>query len=330
MNSQKRIPALDIFRGIAVAGMILVNNPGSWEHMYPLLRHAVWNGFTFADMVFPSFLFIMGTVIPFALSKQLSFKKIFRRTLILFILGLIINIIPLFSGEHFRIMGVLQRIALCYLVGALLFIHLSKKQLIAAICLLVVIPTIALYVYGSLTPENNLASKIDKAIFGGYTYTPTGDPEGILSTFSAIATTLVGVLTGMAFQRSQKPKIVRYGILLLLGGILLNFVIPINKFLWSASFFLLTAGIALILLAAIIKMQKNLRVFVPLGMNPLAIYFAAAIGTAIIPYSLRDAVFNLFSSFGLQSASFIYALLVVIFWHVISVILYNKKVFIKL
>ncbi len=315
---------------MAVAGMIFVNNPGSWEHMYPLLRHAAWNGFTFADMVFPSFLFIMGTVIPFALSKQPLFKKIFRRTLLLFALGLIINIIPLFNGEHFRIMGVLQRIALCYFVGALLFIHLSKKQLIAAICLLVVIPTIALYGYGSLTPENNLASKIDKAVLGEYTYAPTGDPEGILSTFSAIATTLVGILTGMAFQRSQKPKLILYGIPLLIGGILLNFLIPINKFLWSASFFLLTAGIALISLAIIIKMQNCLRVFVPFGMNPLAIYFAAAIGTAIVPHSFQDSVFNLFSSFGLPLASLIYALLVVIFWHVISVILYHKKVFIKL
>ncbi|MCX7611088.1 MAG: DUF5009 domain-containing protein, partial [Ignavibacterium sp.] len=220
MKISERLVSLDVFRGITIMGMILVNNPGSWSAVYPQLLHAEWHGCTFTDLIFPFFLFIVGVAISYSLTKRkaqggdmkLLYLNILRRAVILFMLGLILNGFPFglffehqFSWETFRIPGVLQRIAIVYLVAAVLFLSTSTKFqfwftgfiliFYAIIMSFVPVPGVG---YANFEPGKNLAAWVDQIILGSHVWKATKlwDPEGILSTLPAIASTMLGIFTG--------------------------------------------------------------------------------------------------------------------------------------
>ena len=299
-QKSERLLSLDVFRGIAIAGMILVNNPGSWSHIYPQLRHAQWNGVTFTDLVFPFFLFIVGVAMAFSLSKQIGagadqkklMIKILRRTAIIFLLGMFLAGFPNFNFSTIRIPGVLQRIAVCYFFTSIIVLRTGwKGQAYWAVGLLlfyfIAMKFIPVPGFGAgvLTPEGNFAAFIDQKILTGHmwSHTKTWDPEGLFSTLPAIATTLTGVLTGW-FLRSDKPKVEKTMWLLLIGnlGLLAGWTFdtwfPMNKSIWTSSYVIYTSGMALIFLGIcyytieVLNWRKWTKPFLLYGMNSITVF----------------------------------------------------------
>jgi predicted acyltransferase len=365
--TQGRLTSLDVFRGIAIALMILVNNPGGAAY-YDFLQHASWNGWTLADLVFPLFIFIVGASIPFAfmskldqgMSRRKLLTRVVRRTIILFILGLFINGFPIFDLATFRVMGVLQRIALCYLFASLVFLFLKPKW---RICLTIAIPVaywmlmtlIPVPGYGSgvLTENGNLAGYVDRLLLNGHLYAKMWDPEGLLSTLPAVATALIGVLAGQHLKSNAKPQtktvnLLFFGSISLAIGSLWDFWFPINKNLWTSSYVAFTAGMALILLATcffIIDAKGYIawtKPFTMLGLNSIFIYVLSEIVNLTLIYtnipiaentslSLKSLIYErLFASWaGSLHGSFIYALAYLAFCWTIAAILYRKRIFVK-
>ena len=263
----QRLLSLDAFRGLTVAGMILVNNPGDWGHIYAPLEHAPWHGWTPTDLIFPFFLFTVGVSITFALStgpQQGIIRKILTRSLTLFLLGLFLNLFPRFDIGTVRILGVLQRIALVYLVCSLIFLRTTPRQqlyILAAILvgywlLMTVVPVPGIG-YANLEPATNLAAWLDRIILTpAHVYKPAKvwDPEGLLSTLPAIGTGVLGLLTG-TWLRSNRPAadkaagLFTAGCGLTLAGIIWGGFFPINKALWTSSYVLLAGGLAMLGLA---------------------------------------------------------------------------------
>ncbi len=219
---QNRLLSLDVFRGMTIAGMVLVNNPGTWSAIYTPLEHAEWHGATPTDYIFPFFLFIVGIAIPLALGKRVEegginkniYLKIFRRFALIFLLGLFLAGFPFFDFSTWRIPGVLQRIAVCYLIASLIFIRTNwKQQTFIAVSLLFVywaLMTLINVPGCEVTTINdkacNLAAYLDRLVFGEnhiWRSAKVYDPEGILSTIPAIATTLSGVLTGVWLKQNE-------------------------------------------------------------------------------------------------------------------------------
>src|SRR5215218_10195796 len=209
-TARERLVSLDVFRGITIAGMVLVNNPGSWEHIYWPLEHAAWDGWTPTDLVFPFFLFIVGVSITLALGKRLElggsnrdvYLKIIKRTLIIFAIGLFLNGFPYFSLAELRIPGVLQRIAVCYFFASIIFLNTRVRTQVAITIgllifywLLVRLVPAPGFAAGDLTKEGSLPSFVDRVVFGKHVWAQARvyDSEGFLSTVPAIATTLIGV-----------------------------------------------------------------------------------------------------------------------------------------
>ena len=283
----KRLLSLDILRGITIAGMILVNNPGSWGDIYAPLRHAAWNGLTPTDLVFPFFMFIMGVSTYFSLRKYnfeftwKSFAKILRRTVVIFAIGLGIAWFGLFlrgilndktfldavaNFDHIRILGVMPRLALCYGIGAtmaLLIPHRSLPWVVGA--MLVVYAVILLLGNGFAFSDDNVISIVDHKVLGEnhmYTDTIDGvslkfDPEGLLSTLPSIAHMLIGFICGglILGTKDNRERICRLfivGTILTFSGFLLDFGLPINKKIWSPTFVLTTCGLASSFLALLI------------------------------------------------------------------------------
>jgi predicted acyltransferase len=350
--------SLDVFRGLTVALMILVNNPGG-DAYYSFLQHAPWNGLTFADVVFPFFIFILGVAIPYSFSKKIeqgtSRKKLLllvaRRAIILFAMGVFINWFSTFDLATIRVMGVLQRIALCYFFSSLIFLFLKPKW---RVILTVTIPIVYWmlmafvpvpgYGAGALTEEGNLAAYVDRSLLSGHLYTSTWDPEGVLSTLPAVATSLMGVLAGMYLKSERKPRVKAlnlffFGILALCIGFVWNFWFPINKNLWTSSYFAVTGGIALILLAAffyVIDFKGRVawaKPFSILGLNALFVYVLSEIvNLALIHTSIKSLVYGgLFASWaGPLHGSFIYTLAFLAFCWAVAAFLYWKKIRIKI
>lgn len=269
-----RLLSVDVFRGIAVAGMLLVDYPGDEAAAYWPIRHAQWNGWTAADLIFPSFVFLMGISVVMSFSTRLKRGETrqqialhaAKRSLILFALGVFLNGAPEFHLASWRIEGVVQRIAICYLVASVLFLWTDTRGLIitAVICLLGywalmrLVPVPGLGVPGRdipvLAPDQNLVDWIDRALFNGRLYNTTRDPEGVLSTIPAIATAIAGVLTGqwLRSERGARAKAVGMVVAGAAGvavGLIWNRWFPINKNVWTSSFVVFTAGFALIFLA---------------------------------------------------------------------------------
>ena len=363
-----RMLSLDAFRGITIAGMILVNNPGSWEHIYSPLEHAAWHGWTPTDLVFPFFLFIVGVSITLSLarraedggSKRDLYVKISRRTLIIFGLGLALTAFPYNDAAGFRIPGVLQRIAVCYFFASVIFLNTRwrAQAAIAAALLLVYWAVMKLvpvpgFGAGNLEMEGNLAAYVDRAILGKHTWKPLYDPEGILSTVPSVATALAGVLTGHLLRARREPfeKVAAMfvaGVACVVAGWAWNFWFPVNKALWTSSYVLLTAGFALQTLAVcywlidIKGYRAWAKPFLVFGSNALAIYFFSEAFVRVVDArgfktadgretNLLALVYERFFARAASplNASLMFAVCTVLFWLGVMWILYRRRVFIK-
>jgi predicted acyltransferase len=315
-----RMVSLDVFRGATIAAMILVNDPGSWSHIYPPLEHAEWNGWTPTDLIFPFFLFIVGVslTLSFAarlargLSRRTLVIHVVRRSALIFAIGLFLNGFPDFDLSSIRIMGVLQRIALCYLVAGSLYLATFEREasgrgavrvranlrVIAGVAVALLVGYWALmrfvpvpgYGAGHLGKEDSLAAYIDRTLLGGHLWSEskTWDPEGFLSTLPAIASLLIGILAGewLRSDRPQRRKAVGLaiaGVVLLIAGELLDPYFPINKNLWTSSFVLFTGGAAMLALAAcywtvdVRAWRRWTMPFLVFGMNAILAYAVAAL-----------------------------------------------------
>jgi predicted acyltransferase len=356
-----RMESLDVFRGITIAGMILVNNPGTWESIYDPLEHAAWHGWTPTDFIFPFFLFIVGVSITLALGRRVEqgaagrdiYWKIVRRALIIFGLGLVLAGFPNYDLSSIRIPGVLQRIAVCYLLAALLFLHTRwRTQAIIAAALLLLYWALMMLVpvpgFGAGmidSKEANLAAYVDRALLEGHLwqYAKVYDPEGVLSTLPALATTLLGVLTGHLL-RSRRSDLEKVSAMFVAGavGVVLGWAwhhwFPINKPLWTSSYVLFTAGMALQLLAVcywLIEVRDRrawARPFLIFGTNALIVYFLAEFFSRVFGLTgISNAVYqNLLASWAApRNASLMYALGTVLLWLGVAAILYRKRIFIK-
>jgi predicted acyltransferase len=299
--------------------MLLVNPAGLVEQTYPQLRHADWHGLTWADVVFPFFLFIVGAAMAFSLAKASTnlthpltiYGRIFRRSALLFLLGLLLNGFWSYNLKTLRIMGILQRISLTYLLTALIVLKVPKKGQWAITTVLLVGYWLALtflpvpeFGAGQLTRTGNFGAYVDRLILGtahlyaGDQFHSMGDPEGLFSTLPAIATVLLGYFTGdwlrqrtSGFKiqtRRQSCILAFYGLISLGLGLLWNIGFPINKKLWTSSYVLFTVGISLILLAACYELIEVRRIrlwskpFEVLGLNAIAIFVASVLGIKIL------------------------------------------------
>ncbi|HEY6490690.1 MAG: heparan-alpha-glucosaminide N-acetyltransferase domain-containing protein [Terracidiphilus sp.] len=377
-----RMVSVDVFRGLIIAAMLLVTNAGSWDFVYWPLKHADWNGVTPTDMIFPSFLFLSGVSITFsfaarrrrgATSVELA-RHIVVRSLSLITLGVLLNGFPLYDLHNLRIPGILQRIGLCYLVAGFVYLASSRKEcpgpapriaitlvsLIAALmvgywALMTKFPVPA-YGPDRLYQAGNLGAYIDRSVFGtNHLWFYGGqmwDPEGLLSTVTATCNMLLGILTGrwLRSSRSEKSKLLGMAILgaaLLLAGIALNPLIPINKKLWTPSFMLFSGGFSLVFLALlswIIDGRKAqwgvtpMRIF---GNNAILAFSLATMLNAVEPlvrfhmnghaFTTRDAAYDALGR-GLSSydASLGYALLFVLLNGIILWPFYRKRIFLRI
>lgn len=368
MAKAGRLLSLDIFRGMTVAFMIIVNTPGSWSYVYPPLRHAEWHGCTPTDLVYPFFLFIVGVSIWFSLKKYglelngPSIIRILRRTLSIFALGLLLAIFPYFSRDYstFRIMGVLQRIALAYGFGALICMLINRNYLwiVTAVVLLLYWGVIAFF--GGSDPyslEGNFALKVDEVILGkSHMYKGFGvpfEPEGLLSTIPSICTVIIGFYAGELIGRSKKVsrsvlKLLLIGISLIGLGLLWNEFFPINKPLWTSSYVLYTSGIAMVILTIIyfisdvLEWQKWGAFFRVFGTNALFAFFMAGIWTKLMLYIIKvpsgEKSINLYSWIyekvcvplaGNMNGSLLFAVIQMLLIWLLVLVLYRKKIFIK-
>lgn len=363
-----RLISLDVFRGIAIAFMILLSNLGG-DTNYAILLHADWNGLTLADIFFPFFLFTLGAAIPYSLGRRLQdgeskkklVRRIARRTAILFALGIFINGFPYFNLSTLRIMGVLQRIALCYLAASAIYLTWNRKRQIIATILIMVLYWILMTVVpvpgygpGILDKNGNLAAYIDRLLLPGHLYAGTWDPEGFLSTIPALATTMLGLLTAEHLKSNRNPKekstaLFLFGVVLIGIGILWNLSFPINKNLWTGSFVALTGGMAIIILGIcyyIIDVKKRtwwVKPFIIFGLNSIATYLLTEIVNLTLIYanvtlsdgrslSLKFLIYeSLFSRWaGPLNGSLFYGVALLLFWLGIMAMLYRQKVFIRI
>jgi predicted acyltransferase len=292
--------ALDAFRGLAIAGMILVNNSNPGRPVYAPLMHTPWHGWTIADLVYPGFIFIVGVSIAISLAHDKGtqvgwrlYGKIFRRAALLFGIGLLLVGFPYYELQTWPLTGVLQRIAACYLVASLLFLRTTwrTQAIIAALLcvgywlLLAVVPAPG-FLAGDLSREGNLAGYVDRNVLGAHMDDGVFDSEGLLVTIPAVATALIGVLTGH-WLKAGKPIIVKvYGMLavgagLVLLGLAWDSVLPVNKSLWTSSFVALSAGGSLLtlaflyLLVNVYSMSRWVKPFEIFGVNSIVLYAGA-------------------------------------------------------
>jgi predicted acyltransferase len=356
-----RLLSLDFFRGLTIAAMIVVNDPGSWSYIYAPLKHADWHGATPTDLVFPFFLFIVGVSISLSLSKRKVsgnlYFKIIKRSIIIFLLGIFLALFPKFDFENLRIVGVLQRIAIVYLVCAVLYLNTSfSAQLKIGVGLLLFYWTTMMFIpfggnlAGTLEPGNNFAAWVDSFVLPGRMYQETWDPEGFYSTIPSIATGITGMLCGKIIlntNNSLKDKIIKlfyWGVLMLIIGHFWDYIFPINKHIWTSSYVLFSSGLGMMILAMSIwvidekKYTSNIKFGLVFGSN------------AIVAYVLHGIVWRLFqipiiSGVGLQKlwmdtgvnlglpAKFVsldWAIFYTIVIYFIVYQLYKKKIFIKI
>ena len=266
-----RLRSLDVFRGLTMAGMVIVNNPGDWDTVYPPLLHAEWHGWTPTDLIFPWFLFIMGAAIAQGDARRTPVAVILRRGAVLIGLGLVMSGFPFFNPARWRIPGVLFRLGLCAAVTALVWRAIGGSDLrggaaralaAAGACLVAYWMLIAGVappggVAGDLSPEGNLGAWLDRVVFGTHLWKTTWDPEGLLSSLPAVGTTLFGVAAG-AWLRAHRPycvapTLVWAGVAGIVGGLMWDTVFPINKALWTSSYALFTAGTAAVMLGLLTR-----------------------------------------------------------------------------
>lgn len=365
-TSSQRLLSLDVMRGMTIVGMIIVNTPGSWSHVYPPLLHAEWHGLTPTDLVFPFFLFMVGVSITLAFNKRLEkgvnpsslIGKTLKRTLIIFGLGLFLALFPQFDFANLRIAGVLQRIAVVYLICSLLFLQvrnwkgiaiLSAVLLIAYWLMMTLIPVPGVGA-ANLEPGTNLAAWLDSVAMPGRLYRETWDPEGLLSTLPAVVTGLTGILAGFLIQsrKSAEHKIIWMmvaGSVLCVLAYFWHQVFPVNKNLWSSAYVLASSGMAGLLLGCLywlIDVQKYQRwtpFFVAFGMNAITAYVlhGVLIDAFVLDFdgdgtALKTESYQALVSMGLslKLASFVWALLYVMLCFIPIWVMYKKKIIVKI
>jgi len=363
-TESRRLVSLDVFRGLTIAGMVLVNNPGSWEHIYWPLEHAQWSGWTPTDLVFPFFLFIVGVSIPLAFANRLEkggskrdlYLKIVKRTLIIFAIGLFLNGLPYFGLAEYRIPGVLQRIAVCYFFASVIFLNTKlRTQIAIAIGLLIfywalvkLVPAPG-FAAGDLTKEGSLPSYVDRVVFGKHVWAQARvyDPEGLLSTIPAIVTSLIGVLTGQ-WLRTEKTRYEKAAGMFVAGAVLVaigwawNAFFPINKALWTSSYVAFTGGLALQFLSVcywlidIKGYRRWAKPFEIFGLNAIALYvvadvLAVLLGTLKVGGEpLGGRIYGFFAALASPiNASLMFAICFVLVCLALMWILYRRKIFLK-
>ena len=368
-----RFISLDIFRGATMALMVIVNTPGTWTYVYAPLRHAEWHGCTLTDLVFPFFLFVIGVAMRFSFDKYdickygPLFNKIIFRTITIFVIGLLLNAFPFirqnWDWSSFRILGVLQRIALAYFFAGFIVLRLDVKGLVKISFLLLFGYWILLITYGWYSSQDpyalktNLILVIDRFLLGeSHLYGGTGiqfDPEGLLSTIPSIVTILIGFLVGTMIKTSNDhednvQRMAMLGSLLIIIGWTWGFILPINKQLWTSSYVLYTGGIAIILLAGMIwlvdikKIDWWTKPFVILGSNAIFLYALSSIWVKIllkISFELNGKMISGYSYFyktifqpiaGNINGSLFFALFHVLIFLLILTWMYRKNIFIKI
>jgi predicted acyltransferase len=368
-----RLLSVDVFRGMTMVAMILVNNPGDPSTTYWPLQHAAWHGWTPTDLVFPFFLFIVGVSIVLALRRRLDggaplrplHLKIVRRSLVLFGLGLFLSGFPfgLFGSRSFaellavwRIPGVLQRIAVCYLVVSLLVLHcrvrtlklLTVALLVGYWALMTLVPVPGQGAPDIDDPGGHLSAWLDRAVFGDHVWehAKVYDPEGLLSTLPALATTLFGVFAGLLLAARIEPlervtRLFASGAALAAGGFVWGWFLPINKPIWTSSYAVFTAGLAFSTLALChwwvdVRGERTFtRFFVVYGVNAIAVYVGsgalartlALVSVGGVP--LKQVIYQaLFASWlPPHAASLLYAVTWVAGWFLVLAWMYRRKVF---
>lgn len=360
-----RLTSLDVFRGATIASMMLVNNPGSWAHVYPPLEHAEWNGWTFTDTIFPFFLWIVGVAMTLSFAKRVErgddrrklLMHVVQRSAIIFAIGLFLAGFPYFHLSRIRIPGVLARIAVCYLIAGtiVLFTKIRGQLLCAALLLtgywmlmtLVPVPGVG---PGHLEKDANFAKYIDGLVLSGHMWsqTKTWDPEGIVSTLPAIATTLFGVLAGHILRSRKTPAertawMFVMGNVLIFAGMILNVWMPINKNLWTTTFSVFMAGLASVVFAAcywFIDVQgyrRWTRPFAIYGMNAITVFIisgllAKLLGLIKIGDTRLGALFynSVFVPIASPiNASLLYAIANVLLLYLIAWFMYRRNWFLK-
>lgn len=366
LKQVNRVEALDVFRGITMAAMILVNDPGISNHVYAPLEHAVWNGITPADFIFPSFIFIVGVSVVLScygqlqkgISKKGILKKICIRAAILFSLGLFLSIVPTFNLSLFRLSGVLQRISIVFFSCALLYLFTNLNVqmrlaifILASYFLLMTLVPVPGYGYAILEPGKNLAAWVDSLIIPGKMYHGNWDPEGILSTFPAIVSGITGMLAGhlLLSSKTSERKIIRLffaGFISFITANIWNYFFPINKSLWTSSFVLFMTGLDCMILAClyflidVCGVKKWSTVALVFGSNAIAAYLISEFFYDIIYFkvggvhgtSLNDIIIKavLPCGFSLNLISLIWAVLYCGLCFIPVYILYKKKIFLKI
>lgn len=358
MASSQRLLSLDILRGITVAGMILVNN--GWGESFEMLGHSKWNGMTPCDLVFPFFLFIMGISCYLSLVKS-EFKptpqvirRIVKRTVLLFVIGLFINWFDhaiegdLLCFGHLRIWAVMQRIALCYGIVSLFALFCNHKYTLHTIVGLLVIYT-AIIVLGNgyeYDADVNILAQADLKLFGYdhiYHKSPV-DPEGLMGTISSVAHVLLGFYCGMLIRKREtvEQKVIALfvvGAIGVIGGYLLSYGLPLNKRIWSPSYVLMTCGLASLLQALlmyVIDIQKKsgwTTFFHVFGVNALALYVSSELLAILLKnIGVSEVIYNGIHAVipALKRASLAYAIYFVMLNFAIGYVLYRKKIYIKL
>lgn len=368
MAQSKRLLSLDVLRGITIAGMILVNNPGTWSTVYAPLRHASWDGLTPTDLVFPFFIFIMGVSMffslrkyEFSLSKQ-SVYKVVHRTILIFLLGVVLNFtsgivsrsIP-DAFANLRILGVMQRLAIAYGVGSIIVLIINHKYILHTVAAILVFYGALIGLTGStMLNDSNIIAVIDRAVFGAaHMYVerlPEGgtiafDPLGLISSLGSIAQVLIGFTVGkFIFEaKADKETVIRklfiLGTIALFLGFFSSYGCPVNKKIWSASFVLVTSGLCSLLLGLLVwiidikNKTRWSRPFEVFGINPLYLYVQAHVLSILLRITgIKTFIYSdvLCSILGAYSSSLAYALFFVALNWVPGYFLYKKKIYIKL
>jgi predicted acyltransferase len=355
-----RLLSLDVFRGATIASMILVNNPGSWNDVFPPLEHAGWNGWTFTDLVFPFFLWIVGvsTTLSFAgrtergENRRALLVHAARRAAIIFAIGLFLNGFPYFRLSTIRIPGVLQRIAVCYLVAAAIFLYTGLRgQLVAIAALLAVywmtmtLVPVPGYGPGVLQPVGNFAQWVDSHLLVGHMWKTTRvwDPEGLFSTLPAVATALFGIQAGRLLRSRLEPAaktawMLAWGNAMILAGLLIDPFLPINKSLWTSSFAVFMAGMALVVfgicywLVDVHGWRRGTLPLVVFGMNSIAMFvFSGLLARILGLWHWQQPVFTTcFAPLAPpRVASLLYAVCFVLVSYGVAYGLYRKQWFLK-
>jgi predicted acyltransferase len=363
----RRLSSLDAFRGLAVAAMILVGHPGTGSYVFPLLRPAAWHGWTPADLVAPLFLFIVGVSLAFSLSRRREewgpgravWVKVVERSVVLFGLGLFLQLFPLFRWGGLRLPGVLQRVAVCYFLGSLIYLRAGLKERLGLVAAIVVGYWLALKLIpvpghgaGGLDPAGNLPAYVDVKLLAGHLRDKAFDPAGILSSLSAVATTLTGTLVG-DLLRSTRTLSAKFRVMFVTGvvltplGVLLHRWLPINGKLWTSSYVIFSAGAALLLLSLcfflieVVALRAWAFPFLVFGRNAILAYVGLGMMARLIRMifvtragervDLQEFVTGrlLAPWAGPFLGSLLWAVVLLIVWFLIILPLHRKRIFLK-